>query len=68
MSTGIYKGIAVPHATVEGIDTLRGVLGISKKESTTNLWMEAPSTLCFCWCLLRVKQSSTSMPSRRLRF
>ncbi|HBK58948.1 MAG TPA: PTS sugar transporter subunit IIA [Spirochaetaceae bacterium] len=31
MSTGIYKGIAVPHATVEGIDTLRGVLGISKK-------------------------------------
>ncbi len=31
MSTGIYKGVAVPHATVEGIDTLRGVLGISKK-------------------------------------
>jgi PTS system nitrogen regulatory IIA component len=31
MSTGIYKGVAVPHATVEGIDTLHGVLGISKK-------------------------------------
>jgi len=31
MSTGIYKGVAVPHATVEEIDTLRGVLGISKK-------------------------------------
>jgi PTS system fructose-specific IIC component/PTS system nitrogen regulatory IIA component len=31
MSTGIYKGVAVPHATVEGIDSLHGVLGISKK-------------------------------------
>lgn len=31
MSTGIYKGVAVPHATVEGIDTMRGVLGISQK-------------------------------------
>lgn len=31
MSTGIYKGVAVPHATVEGIDSLYGVLGISKK-------------------------------------
>ncbi len=31
MSTGIYKGVAVPHATVDGIDSLRGVLGISKK-------------------------------------
>jgi PTS system nitrogen regulatory IIA component len=31
MSTGISKGIALPHATVEGLDTLRGVLGISTK-------------------------------------
>ena len=31
MTTGIYKGVAVPHATVEGIDHLRGVLGISQK-------------------------------------
>jgi len=31
MSTGIYKGVAVPHATCENIDSLRGVLGISKK-------------------------------------
>jgi len=31
MSTGIYKGVAIPHATVEGIDSLRGVVGISKK-------------------------------------
>lgn len=31
MSTGISKGIALPHATVEGLDTLRGVLGISAK-------------------------------------
>jgi len=31
MSTGIAKGIALPHATVEGLDTLRGVLGISSK-------------------------------------
>lgn len=31
MSTGIYRGVAVPHATVESIDHLRGVLGISKK-------------------------------------
>ena len=31
MSTGISKGIALPHATVEGLDTLRGVLGISSR-------------------------------------
>ena len=31
MSTGISKGIALPHATVEGLDTLRGVLGISAR-------------------------------------
>ena len=31
MSTGIVKGVALPHATVEGLDTLRGVLGISSK-------------------------------------
>ena len=31
MSTGISKGIAMPHATVEGLDELRGVLGISAK-------------------------------------
>ena len=31
MSTGIAKGIALPHATVDGIEGLRGVLGISRK-------------------------------------
>lgn len=31
MSTGIYKGIAIPHATVESLDSLRGVIGISRK-------------------------------------
>jgi PTS system fructose-specific IIC component/PTS system nitrogen regulatory IIA component len=31
MSTGIAKGIALPHATVEGLDSLKGVLGISRK-------------------------------------
>ena len=31
MSTGIAKGVALPHATVEGLDTLRGVLGIASK-------------------------------------
>jgi PTS system fructose-specific IIC component/PTS system nitrogen regulatory IIA component len=30
MSTGIAKGIALPHATVEGIECLKGVLGISR--------------------------------------
>lgn len=31
MSTGIAKGVAVPHATVQGLEGLHGVLGISKK-------------------------------------
>ena len=31
MSTGIRKGIAVPHGKTSAVDTLRGVLGISKK-------------------------------------
>ncbi|MCX7026265.1 MAG: PTS sugar transporter subunit IIA [Spirochaetes bacterium] len=30
MSTGIVKGIALPHAKVEGIACLKGVLGISR--------------------------------------
>ena len=29
MSTGIAKGIALPHATVEGLEAMAGVLGIS---------------------------------------
>ncbi|MDR1836931.1 MAG: PTS sugar transporter subunit IIA [Treponema sp.] len=31
MSTGIRKGIAVPHGKTGAVDTMRGVLGISKK-------------------------------------
>lgn len=31
MSTGIAKGIALPHATVESLDGLHGVLGISSR-------------------------------------
>jgi len=31
MSTGIHKGIAVPHGKTTAVKTLRGVLGISRK-------------------------------------
>ena len=31
MSTGIHKGIAVPHGKTNAVETIRGVLGISKK-------------------------------------
>lgn len=31
MSTGIHKGIAVPHGKTRAVSTMRGVLGISKK-------------------------------------
>jgi PTS system fructose-specific IIC component/PTS system nitrogen regulatory IIA component len=31
MSTGIHKGIAVPHGKTKAVQTMRGVLGISKK-------------------------------------
>jgi PTS system fructose-specific IIC component/PTS system nitrogen regulatory IIA component len=31
MSTGIHKGIAVPHGKTKAVKTMRGVLGISKK-------------------------------------
>jgi len=31
MSTGIHKGIAVPHGKTGVVDTMRGVLGISRK-------------------------------------
>jgi len=31
MSTGIHKGIAVPHGKTYAVDTMRGVLGISRK-------------------------------------
>ncbi|MCL2443403.1 MAG: PTS sugar transporter subunit IIA [Treponema sp.] len=31
MSTGIHKGIAVPHGKTKAVKTLRGVLGISQK-------------------------------------
>jgi len=31
MSTGIHKGIAVPHGKTDAVNTLRGVLGISQK-------------------------------------
>jgi len=31
MSTGIHKGIAVPHGKTNAVSTLRGILGISQK-------------------------------------
>ena len=31
MSTGIQKGIAIPHGKVQGVKDVRGILGISKK-------------------------------------
>jgi PTS system fructose-specific IIC component/PTS system nitrogen regulatory IIA component len=31
MSTGIHKGIAIPHGKTNAVKTLRGVLGISQK-------------------------------------
>jgi len=31
MSTGIHKGLAVPHAKTVAVDSLKGVLGISRK-------------------------------------
>ena len=31
MSTGIQKGIAIPHGKTNAVDTVRGVLGISRK-------------------------------------
>ncbi|MDR0464258.1 MAG: PTS sugar transporter subunit IIA [Treponema sp.] len=31
MSTGIHKGIAVPHGKTNAVNTLRGTLGISQK-------------------------------------
>ncbi|GHU49912.1 hypothetical protein FACS1894200_09080 [Spirochaetia bacterium] len=31
MSTGIFKGIAIPHANTDAVDHICGVLGISKK-------------------------------------
>ena len=31
MSTGIHKGIAVPHGKTSAVKSIRGVLGISKK-------------------------------------
>jgi len=31
MSTGIHKGIAIPHGKTNAIDRVQGVLGISKK-------------------------------------
>lgn len=31
MSTGIQKGIAIPHGNTNAVDTVRGVLGISSK-------------------------------------
>ena len=31
MSTGIHKGIAVPHGKTSAVESIRGVLGISRK-------------------------------------
>ena len=31
MSTGIHKGIAVPHGKTDAVERIRGVLGISRK-------------------------------------
>ena len=31
MSTGIHKGIAIPHAKISGLGGVHGILGVSKK-------------------------------------
>ena len=31
MSTGIHKGIAIPHGKTDALDSVHGILGVSKK-------------------------------------
>lgn len=47
MSTGIHKGIAVPHGKTNAVDSLRGVLGISRKGITYDALDGEPVYLLF---------------------
>jgi PTS system fructose-specific IIC component/PTS system nitrogen regulatory IIA component len=64
MSTGIHKGIALPHGKTNAVDTIYGVLGISKKGIDYDALDGQPVYLLF---MLLAPQRDSEMHLRLLK-
>ena len=64
MSTGIQKGIAVPHGRVSSIDKVYGILGISRKGIDYDALDDQPVYLLF---MLLAPQTESELHLRVLR-
>ena len=64
MSTGIQKGIAIPHGKVKSIDNVYGVLGISKNGIEYDALDDQPVYLLF---MVLAPKTDSEMPLRLLK-
>jgi len=64
MSTGIQKGIAVPHAKVKGLENVHGVLGISKSGIEYDALDDQPVYLLF---MVLSPATDSELPLRLLK-
>jgi len=64
MSTGIYKGIAVPHGKTNEIQDIRGILGISRKGIDYDALDGQPVYMVF---MLLAPQTDSEMHLRLLK-
>lgn len=65
-STGLEKGIAIPHAKTEAVKSITLALGISPGGVDYQALDGKPSTMFFCILAPRIRQGLTSRRCRRL--
>ena len=64
MSTGIQKGIAIPHGKVKSLENVYGVLGISKNGIEYDALDDQPVYLLF---MVLAPETNSEMPLRLLK-
>ena len=64
MSTGIHKGIAVPHGKINSVDSIHGILGISRKGIDYDALDDQPVYILF---MLLAPQKDSEMHLRLLK-
>jgi len=64
MSTGIQKGIAIPHGKVKGLENVYGILGISKNGIEYDALDDQPVYLLF---MVLAPRTDSELPLRLLK-
>jgi len=66
-STGIGRGVAVPHTKHPSVERLVGTVGISTRGSILTAWTGRRCSCYSCWCHLPIDRETTCVPWRTSR-